>query len=149
FYSCDQFGAVIDSGTYNNGGTQLRGVQLSLTTRGFAFQPSANAGFVVHLAQDGTSVMRSHAYGNHVSSLPAFRNFNFGYFPVQIIASANSLDSSAGTANFNERSPGNTHWVLSINERDLNNGNNRALFDQLDKITDIELKFGIRSFSDV
>ncbi len=149
-FECANFGATLYSGQDNNG-SQLHGVQISVTTKGFQFPLGSSVGFKVQLAQLGTSVIRSRGFGcSNIGSSPAFRYFNFGtFYGPQIKAAANILDDpvvNPGTASFQDRSPANNQWELIINEHD--SLNNAALVSNLDKVADIELRFAIRSYID-
>lgn len=144
-WSCDTFGTTLYSGTDNNG-NQLHGVQVSFVTQGFTFPLGPDAGFMIELAQNGTSVVRSRGFGNTTVSAPGFRYFNFGSYTVGLTASANDLSGNAGTASFQDRSPANGQWQLSMNESD--SANNAALLDNLGQLTDVQLQFSIRSYID-
>jgi hypothetical protein len=144
-WSCDTFGTTLYSGQDMNG-NQLHGVQISLVTQGFTFPLGAEAGFTVGIAQSGTSVLRNRGFGNTTVSSPGFRYFNFGYYDVGMTASANNLEGNPGTAAFQDRSPANSQWQLSINEGD--SANNAALLSNLSQLTDIQLQFNIRSYID-
>jgi hypothetical protein len=143
-FSCDTFGTTLYSGLDGNG-NQMHGVQISLVTQGFSFPLGSDAGFNVLLAQSGNSAIRNRGFGN-VASSAGFRYFNFGYFAVGITASANNLTGNGGTAAFQDRSPANGQWQLSINETD--SANNAALINNLSQLTDIQLQFSIRSYID-
>jgi len=144
-FSCYTFGSTLYSGLDGNG-NQMHGVQVSLTTRGFTFPLGPNAGFTIQLAQTGTSSIRNRGFGNEVSSSPGYRYFNFGYFDAALSASANNLLGNAGTSAFQDRSPANGQWQLTINEGDSQN--NAALLDNLSQLTDIQLQFNTRSYID-
>jgi hypothetical protein len=144
-WTCDTFGTTLYSGSDNNG-NELHGVQVSLVTQGFTFPLGSDAGFVVQIAQNGTSVVRSRGFGNVTSSTPGFRYFNFGPYTAGLTASANDLDGNTGTESFQDRSPANGQWQLSINAND--SANNGALLNNLGQLTDIQLQFSIRSYID-
>ncbi len=144
-FSCYTFGTTLYSGLDGNG-NQTHGVQISLVTQGFTFPLGSDAGFDVLLAQSGTSAIRNRGFGDLSGSSPGFRYFNFGYFAAGITASANDLTGNGGTAAFEDRSPANGQWQLSINETD--SANNEALLDNLSQLTDIQLQFSIRSYVD-
>lgn len=143
-FSCDTFGTTLYSGLDGNG-NQLHGVQVSLTTQGLTFPDGPNSGFEVLLAQTGSSAIRNRGFGDILSS-PGFRYFNFGYFAAGITASANNLQGNGGTAAFEDRSPANSQWQLSLNAS--GSENNAALLDNLSQLTDIQLQFSIRSYID-
>ena len=141
-WSCEYFGTSLYSGLDNNG-HQLHGVQVSFSTLGF----NPQEGFVINLAQNGTSVVRSRGFGNTTLSTAGFRYFNFGYYSAGITALANDLSAdNFGTAAFQDRSPANGQWQLTINESD--SANNGVLINNLGQLTDIQLQFGIRSYVD-
>jgi hypothetical protein len=95
------------------------------------------------------SSIRRVGFGNHnIDPTQAIRFFNFGSFAVPFGASANNLDDSPGTDGFKERSPANDHWVLTIMADD-GGGNNHALLSHLDQLSDIEMYFAVRSFTDL
>lgn len=144
-WTCDSFGTTLYSGSDNNG-NQLHGVQVSLSTQGFSLPLGSNEGFVVNLAQAGASVIRNRGFGNKTISGPGFRYFNFGFYSTKFPAAANNIDGSAGTAAFEDRSPANGQWELTINAND--SANNGALLNNLGQLTDIQLQFGIRSYID-
>jgi len=153
-WTCDTYGGLIFSGTDNN--NIYKGVQVNLRTLGALTLPEgSSAGFWVHLTQMGTSSVRRQGFNNQ-SGDPAFamRFFNFGAFPSEFVASSTGLDSSPGTAAFDERSPANDHWQLAINGDELVNGeagsggNNRALLQNLDQLQDIEIRFYVKSYTD-
>ena len=141
-WSCDTFGTTLYSGSDNNG-HQLYGVQVSISTAG----SNPSGGFVVGLAQTGASVVRSRGFGNTTLSTPGFRYFDFGYYSTELVAAANDLSANnAGTRAFQDRSPANSLWQLTINFND--SANNGALLNNLGQLTDIQLQFGIRSYVD-
>ncbi len=144
-WTCDTFGTTLYSGSDNNG-NELHGVQVSLVTQGFTFPLGSDAGFVVQIAQNGTSVIRNRGFGNITSSTPGFRYFNFGSYTAGLTAGANDLAGNTGTASFQDRSPANGQWRLSINAND--SANNGALLNNLGQLTDIQLQFNIRSYID-
>jgi len=144
-WTCDTFGTTLYSGSDNNGNT-LHGVQMSLVTQGFSFPLGSSAGFPVQLAQTGASAIRSRGFGNPTSGSPGFRYFNFGGFTAGLTAAANNLNGSTGTAAFQNRSPANGLWLLTINEGDSEN--NQALLNNLGQLTDIQLQFGILGYID-
>jgi hypothetical protein len=144
-FNCYLAGTTLYSGLDNNG-IQWRGVQVSFTTGGFTFPLGSGAGFKIGLAQLGTSSIRNRGYGNSSSSSPGYRYFNFGSYAVAMTASANDLLGNGGTTAFQERSPANSQWQLSINEADSQN--NQALFNNLSQITDIQLQFNMYDFVD-
>jgi hypothetical protein len=146
-WNCYEFGGTLYSGQGNNQ-QQLYGVQVSFVTQGFTFPAGAQAGFDIGLAQNGTSVIRSRGFGNNTSSAPGFRYFNFSPFGADLTASANDLSSANnGTAAFQGRSPANTLWQLSVIANGTG-GNNTALLNNLSALTDIQIQFGIQSFTD-
>lgn len=145
FFTCETFGTTLYSGSDNNG-NELHGVQVSLTVPGSLSLPLGSSdGFPILLAQTGTSAIRNRGFGN-VASTPGYRYFNFGYFATGIDASANNLNGNGGTSAFQDRSPANGQWQLSINEDD--SANNETLINNLSQLTDIQLQFSIRSYID-
>jgi hypothetical protein len=144
FFDCSTFGTTIYSGSDGNG-NQLKGVQASLTVPGSLTLPLGSGhGFPVTLTQVGTSAIRNRGFGN-VASTPGFRYFNFGSFSVVFNASANNLNGNGGSAVFQDRSPANGQWQISLNDSDLNNA---ALINNLSQLTDIQLQFSIRGYTD-
>jgi hypothetical protein len=145
-FNCYTFGTTLYSGLDGNA-NQTHGVQISLVTQGSTLPLGSAAGFDVLLSQVGTSAIRDRGFGDISSSSPGFRYFNFGScFAAGITASDNDLTGNAGTAAFEDRSPANGQWQLSINE--TGSANNEALLDNLSQLTDIQLQFSIRSYVD-
>jgi hypothetical protein len=142
FWSCQNFGGTIYP--YSNSGIQCNGVQVNISTVGL--QISANpAIFTVQLAQNGASVIRSLGYGNPANFL---RYFNFGYYAVNpITASWNGFTGSQGSSSFQNRSPANDDWQLTVSD-DYIGGPNTTLLNNLNTVTDIQLAFGVRSYTD-
>ena len=92
-------------------------------------------------------MVRSRGFGNTTLSTPGFRYFDFGYYSTELVAAANDLSANnAGTRAFQDRSPANSLWQLTINFND--SANNGALLNNLGQLTDIQLQFGIRSYVD-
>jgi len=142
FYSCPNFGGTIYP--YLNTGIQCNGVQVNVVTAGLQISASP-AAFTVQLAQNGASVIRSLGFGNPSHFL---RYFNFGYYAVNpITASWNGFAGSQGSSAFQDRSPANDDWQLSISD-DYIGGPNTTLLNNLGSVTDIQLAFGVRSYTD-
>lgn len=133
------FGKVIRP--YAQGSVQCLGVQVTVSTLGNLHL--APGGVTVLLSQDGTSSLRSLAYCNPDNT---FRYFNFGSFKNFFFASLNGFDSSLpGTLSFQDRSLANDLWTLEIVD-DGRNGT--TILDNLDKLTDIQIRFGYQGYTD-
>jgi hypothetical protein len=132
------FGAVIDR--YAAGNLQCAGVQVNIVTTGLQLAPT---GVRVVLSQDGTSSLRSLGYCNPKNS---FRFFNFGSFKNTFTASLNGFDSSLpGSSAFQDRSIANDLWTIAIVD---DGGNGTTILNNLDKLQDIQIRFGFRSYTD-
>jgi hypothetical protein len=133
------FGKVIHP--YAQGSVQCVGVQVNLRTLGTLHL--APGGVTVVLSQDGTSSLRSLGYCNPDNT---FRYFNFGSFKNLFSASLNNFDSSfPGTLAFQDRSLANDLWTLQIVD---DGGNGTAILDSLDKLNDIQIRFGFQGYTD-
>jgi len=144
-FSCTEFGSLIFSGTDANN-NQYKGVQVNFATAGLAFS-NATPTVSVQLSQLGGSTIRRVGFGNTTGDpIQSVRVFNLGDYAAVFEASLNSLNSSPGTADFQERSPANDQWELVV-YRDAG-PNNPTLLDSIDKIQDIQVRLGIRGFTD-
>jgi hypothetical protein len=125
-----------------NNGTFYNGVQVNIATDGTPLPSS----FIARLAQNGASAIRDQGFCDSASSAPAFRYFNFGPYAAEVSASVNGFAPANGSDAFHDRSPANAQWILTFNEVD---GDNADLLDNLSHVTDIQLQFGIRSYTDL
>jgi hypothetical protein len=126
----------------DDNGNQLHGLQVSLSTQGFNFPLDANAGFVINLAQNASIVIRTPWFGNKTVEAPDFRYFNFNYYSAKFTTAENNITGDTGAASFEARSPANSKWQLSINTND------GALLNNLGRLLDMHLQFGIRRYID-
>src|SRR5207237_1246695 len=134
FFNPFNFGAVIHP--YANGSVNCSGVQVNFVTSGLNL---SSGGVSVLLVQSGTSSIRSLGYCNPNNS---FRCFNFGPFQNTFTASFNSFDTSLpGSQAFQDRSIANDQWTVILVD---DGGNATTILNNLDKLTDIQLRFGIR-----
>jgi hypothetical protein len=132
------FGAVI-SPSSAPGGT-CNGIQVNFVTSNLQLAPG---GVSVLLAQGGTSLIRSLGYCNPNNS---FRCFNFDPFQNSFTASFNGFDPSLpGSSAFKDRSIANDLWALTLVD---DGGNGTTILNNLDKLVDIQLRFGMRNYTD-
>jgi hypothetical protein len=98
----------------------------------------------VALEQAGTSTIRSLGYCNANNIL---RCFNFDPFLNDFSATINEFNQpNSGSTAFTERSVANDLWILELDE---NSGNpSQTILNNLDKLLDIQVRFGYRFYSD-
>ncbi len=142
-FNATLFDALI---TYSPSLQNAFGMKVNIKGRGLSLNPS-DGEIYVDLLQTGASYIRGRSWQNDAdgSGLRVWNLLpppNGGPAHAQLSASINGA-GGLGTPQFHERSAANDGWVLSIDGR---NGNNAALLEQLDQITDIELIFSIRGF---
>jgi len=93
------------------------------------------------LSMEGASQIRSRAWLDETDGT-GMRSWNLQRATDQILISVNSYNAS-GNPLLHNRSPGNDRWVLRIYN---NNANTNTLLRNLNKVTDIKVKFHIRGF---
>jgi hypothetical protein len=124
------------------------GVRVNI--RGRALNLDSTLNVVATLRQEGASYLRSAKWVNDAG---AIRLWNLKPVEGLVICSVNNLAannasaSTLSTPQFYERSAANDHWILVIDSLEGSGGNNASLLSQLSSITDIEITFSIRGFT--
>ncbi|MEW6157219.1 MAG: hypothetical protein AB1813_07275 [Verrucomicrobiota bacterium] len=142
------FGLLIFSGTDING-AQHKGVRINFAIdgqpEGGSFTGGQRAEISVDLEQRGRAFIRSSARFCDDSNV-GLRMFNLPIYNGRVSASINNLEALSGTDAFQERSPANTEWGLTI--RAGTSANNGLLLLNLGIIEDIELQIFAKGFQD-
>jgi hypothetical protein len=142
------FGLLIFSGKDLNG-RQFNGIRVNFVLKGNLeggpFQGGVRPSIALDLTQQGQSYVRGSAWACD-DGQNGLRVFSFKRFRGRVEASINSIDSLEGSDAFQERSPANSRWVLSISSD--NAFNNRLLLNNINLVTDIEIQFSLRGFQD-
>lgn len=116
------------------------GVQVMVQTHSLSFT-GGGGDVTADLSMEGASQIRSRAWLDETDGT-GMRSWNLQRATDQILISMNSYNAS-GNPLLHNRSPGNDRWVLRIYN---NNANTNTLIRNLNKVTDIKLKFHIRGF---
>jgi len=120
-------------------GRPAYGVQIAIRGRALV-GINPNVSTTVTLRQEGASYVRSRAYDEDPL---AVNIWNLQPLTARLGASLNGY-STEGAGQLHERSPANDRWRLQI--REAEGDNQRRLLLQLDKITDIEIRFFVSGF---
>src|SRR5262249_40849643 len=129
--------------SYVSGSGSSFGVRINVRGRNLNLDAGLNV--VAELRQEGASYQRTTKWSNDRS---AVRVWNLKPVDGLIICSINSVGAtSLSTPQFQERSAANDHWVLVIDSLEGSGGNNSSLLSQLPNITDLEITFSIKGFS--
>jgi hypothetical protein len=129
--------------SYLSGSSSAFGVRINLRGRNLNLDPSLNV--VATLRQEGASYQRTAKWVNDAG---AVRLWNLKPVEGLIICSINNNGATAlSTPQFNERSAANDHWIIVIDSLEGSGGNNSSLLSQLPNITDIEITFSIKGFT--
>jgi hypothetical protein len=129
--------------SYTPGSGSAFGVRVNIRGRNLNLDSSQSV--VARLRQEGASYLRTQMWN---SNPQAFRVWNLRPVEGLIPCSINSVGAaSLSTPQFHERSAANDHWILVIDILEGAGGNNAALLSQLQNITDIEITFSIKGFT--
>ncbi len=120
------------------------GVRVNFRGRGLALNSEDQ--IQVELQQEGASYIRSKPARLDAEGT-AVRVWNLEPLPGRaalVIASVNGFKEARTGTKLHERSPANDRWIFSMSE-DI--PGNAPIFDQLDKLNDIQLRFSVRGFT--
>lgn len=129
--------------SYTPGSSSAFGVRVNIRGRNLNLDSSQSV--VARLRQEGASYQRTQRWNINPQ---AFRVWNLR--PVEGLISCSINGASPiplSTPQFHERSAANDRWILVIDILEGAGGNNAALLSQLENITDIEITFSIKGFT--
>lgn len=138
-FSEERYGDLI---TYDRTDAAAFGVRVNI--RGRKLILDASKSVLAYLRQEGASWLRTMPYRENPR---AFQVWNLKPINGLVLCSINGEPADARTPQFHERSPANDRWVLVIGTGEGAGVNNAALLSQLENITEIEISFCIKSFT--
>ncbi|HVR35901.1 MAG TPA: hypothetical protein VMS21_08625, partial [Methylomirabilota bacterium] len=128
---------------FTSGSSTAFGVRVNIRGRNLSLDSGQNV--VARLRQEGASYLRTAKWEVNPQ---AFRVWNLKPVDGLVICSVNGSGAATlSTPQFHERSPANDRWILVIDTLEGAGGNNGALLSQLQNITDIEVAFSIKAFT--
>lgn len=129
--------------SYTPGSGSAFGVRVNI--RGRNLNLDSGQSVVARLRQEGASYLRTQRWNQNPQ---AFRVWNLRPVDGLIPCSINGVNATTlSTPQFHERSAANDRWLLIIDILEGSGGNNAALLSQLQNITDIEITFSIKGFT--
>lgn len=129
--------------SYTPGSASAFGIRVNIRGRNLNLDSSQSV--VARLRQEGASYLRTQRWNQNPQ---AFRVWNLRPVDGIIPCSINGVNASTlSTPQFHERSAANDRWILIIDILEGAGGNNAALLSQLHNITDIEITFSIKGFT--
>lgn len=130
--------------TYTPDSAGAYGVRVNIKSRLLDYDRTRDGELIINLRQEGASYVRTKPWVEDPSAVNVWdlEPVNAQVVPYLNGFNENQVDRRA-TPRFNERSPANDRWVLSIYAE----GGNQVLLSNLEKINDIELEFNFTGYS--
>lgn len=119
------------------------GIRVNLKTKGLDYDRTRDGELVINLRQEGASYIRSRPWDQDPTAVNVWNLEPLNADVVPFLNGFQDILDRRATARFNERSPANDRWVLSL----LSEGGNGVILANLDKLTDIEIEFNFTGYS--